>query len=266
MLKYSQTLASSGIGGPSGSSMQVVPGVVAHRRRLRQRGARHAGHGGGRVEQAAEQLRPRRRRIALARHARRRRRGAASRSKPDRASRATQRCGGRGLPPTSEHERQRHLHDDEQLPEAEEAVAGDAAALGLQRVVRLERACRAWRGRVPKSTAVAIVTAAVNPRIRQSSDRARNTVFVGVDSCRTSSRLPHCASSRPSERAGAGEQQAFGQELPRDPQRARRRARCAGVSSWRRAAARASSRLARFAQAISRTRPTTTMIVVSGRR
>ena len=43
-------------------------------------------------------------------------------------------------------------------------------------------------------------------------------MFVAVDSWRTSSRLPHCASSEAEDRAGAGQQQALGEQLPRDAQ------------------------------------------------
>lgn len=52
-------------------------------------------------------------------------------------------------------------------------------------------------GAVPNSIAVETATAAVKPRIRQSRSSGRTTVFVDVESCATTSRLPICATAHP---------------------------------------------------------------------
>jgi hypothetical protein len=111
-------------------------------------------------------------------------------------------------------------------------------------------------GSNPKRIAVKLVTAAVNPSTRWSSPMSSATVAFAVERNCTSSRLPHHANSTPS--------------APPSPASSR-----LSVSNWRtrrdrpapiarrtdssrcRAAARASSRLATLAHAISSTSPTT---------
>ena len=91
-------------------------------------------------------------------------------------------------------------------------------------------------------------------------------MLVDVDSCADEQPAAPLREERaPAPRPTPDEHQALGEQLPRDAQREAPSA-TRTLSSWRRAAARASSRLAMLAQAMSRTRPTTTMMVVSGRR
>ena len=54
--------------------------------------------------------------------------------------------------------------------------------------------------------------------MRQSSDRSRNTLFVVVDSVAHEQPAAPMRDEQAEQCAGAREQQAFGQQLPRDPQ------------------------------------------------
>ena len=120
-----------------------------------------------------------------------------------------------------------------------------SASFGCTRVPRSA-------GAIPNSTAVATATPAVNPSTRQSSERSRNTVLVDVDSCRTSRRLPHCAKTSPSSAPTPDSSRLSVSSCRairiRDAPSATRT-----LSSWRRAVARASSRFAMLAQAMSST-------------
>ena len=119
-------------------------------------------------------------------------------------------------------------------------------------------------GARPNTSAVTSAAAVVNPNTRQSIDRSRwmrsTTVLIngGIDRLTTTATPsaaidPRAASNRLSVNTCCSTR-------PRVPPIARRTA-----NSWRRAVARASNRLARFTDAISRTSPATAIRIHNGR-
>jgi hypothetical protein len=119
-------------------------------------------------------------------------------------------------------------------------------------------------GAVPNNSAVATVAPIVNARMCPSIDRSRKTVLVAVDSWRTSSRLPHCATSSPPA-APAAERTRLSANSSRISRLRDAPSATLTLNSCRRVVARASSRLAMFAHATSSTSETTTISVQSGR-
>ena len=96
-----------------------------------------------------------------------------------------------------EHERQRHLRDDEPARQAATAAAMSCrescsfiASMGDTLVARIA-------GTVPNSSTVATVTAAVNAKTRQSIERSSVTGLAEADNCATSARLPQAANISP---------------------------------------------------------------------
>ena len=127
-----------------------------------------------------------------------------------------------------------------------------SASFGSTRVARNA-------GTVPNRITVPIATAAVKPSTRQSSERSRKTVLRLVESWRTSRALPHMAKASPSEAPIADSTRLSDRNWRASRQRDAPSA-TRTLSSWRRAVARASSRLAMFAHAMSSTSPTTIMM------
>ena len=131
-----------------------------------------------------------------------------------------------------------------------------SASFGWTRVPR--------RGAIPNNTAVAIATAAVNPRIRQSIDSVRKTLLTEVE-------LTHQQAAAPlRERQAEDRTAAERRRLSARSWRAIRHRDAPSATRMLRLlpsrGARASNKFAMFAQAISSTSATTTMIAANGCR
>ena len=129
------------------------------------------------------------------------------------------------------------------------------ASIGAPRVAR-------HAGATPKTSAAMRPAAAVNASMRASSGSSRDTASEA--SCATRSRLPQCATATPAAAPMAASSRlsisSWRASRPRDAPSASRT-----LHSWLRAVARASSRLAMLAQAISSTNPATAIRTSSGR-
>ena len=160
-----------------------------------------------------------------------------------------------------EHEREGHLGHDQRPAEGTRAFSRDGSALLPDRVLRGEARSPAARGPRRRAAPSRASRATVNSSTRQWSDTSSDTSPCwAVVIWRTSRRLPHCATSRPSAAPGSASSRhsasSWRARRWRDAPSASR-----APSSWRRALARASSRLARFAHAISSTSTTTPITV-----
>ena len=103
------------------------------------------------------------------------------------------------------------LHDDEQVAEAEPPIAGDRPALILQRFGRRKRR-RAERGHGAEDER------RHEPDARGEREHAqidRRVEVVGRE-LRDEERRPEAGDRQPERRAGAGDEQALADELPRD--------------------------------------------------
>ena len=119
-------------------------------------------------------------------------------------------------------------------------------------------------GIVPKSSVVIAVTPAVNASTTPSIETSRNTVLTGVESCRTSSALALEATTRPAAAPTADNSRLSMRSWRATLHRDAPSATCT-LSSWRRATARASSRLARLTQPMSITAATMAAMISIGR-
>ena len=153
-----------------------------------------------------------------------------------------------------QHQRQRHLGDDERVAQAApRAVAGGRRARARRCRCRVRAACHAGtaRRRAPVRT---VETPTVNASVQPSRPCRRRAASPAAPSPQ-SARTPTAEDGQADDAAEAGEQHALGEELA--DQRGRAGAeREADRDSRCRVAARASSRCATLAQAISSTKPT----------
>ena len=251
----------SGMFGRSGSSTGAVPSRTADRRDQRQPGARTPGTAAAAASGPLEQREPRFGRDDAARRVRRRRPGSRPCRDRCRASPACRSVRMNSPAATTSTSVSATWTTSSGAPNVRRAFAGERPSLLLQRVVSDRPPRTRSAGATPNSSAVATATSAVKPTTRQSSDRSSATVPRGVDSC------PHDQPAAPlreqqSER-GADRRRAAGSR-PAAAGRcgiARRRAPDAASARAGGRVARASSRLAMLAQAISSTSTTTAMMI-----
>ena len=119
-------------------------------------------------------------------------------------------------------------------------------------------------GTVPKSSVVIAVTPAVNAITTPSMETSRNTVLIGVESCRTRNSLPIDAMTMPAVAPTADNSRLSATSCRATAHRDAPSATCT-LSSWRRAVVRASSRLARLTQPMSSTAATMAAMISNGR-
>ena len=252
----------SGSSGPSGSSIAVVPAVPLTGVISESAGAGDAGHAGGGVARCA-------RTAPAAPRVRRRPRDAltlddqdAIASKPDvERAPAMQNVRTNRPAATTSTSESATCTTTQRRCRAPAAVAGDAAPCSLSASFGVDARARAAPARCRRAAPSRPRRRAVKPSTRQSSDRSRNDGVArrrqlraraaGCPTARTAGRAaaPSAASSRLSVSSWRASRQ-------REAPSARRT-----LSSCRRAVARASSRFAMLAQAISRTSATTAMMV-----
>ena len=149
-----------------------------------------------------------------------------------------------------EHEREDDLRQDEPARHRVRLDAPGSVRDPSSR--RWARRASRHAGATPKTSAAMRPAAAVNASMRESSGSSRDTASVA--SWATRSRLPQCATATPAAAPMAASSRlsisSWRASRPRDAPSASRT-----LHSWPRAVARASSRLAMLAQAISSTSP-----------
>ena len=198
MLKYVRR-SDTVIGGPSGSSMQIVPGVVARRAsfptapRSTRRAQWRPPPAGGRNSSGT--CRRRDPWPGISTEATR----SGRRSKPAIDVRERRRTSGRTVRrPRRARATARSATTTSSCPRPKGRITDHATALCLERVVRLQP--RATNGRRrPEQHGRRDRDRRCESEDRASRAPGRETPCSScVDNCRTSSRLPQCASSRPS--------------------------------------------------------------------